>query len=109
MTTMITENRVGKALQLLLILCLPLTAAFAGNNDQDTLRKPASPVITKPAKAAAQPDTGAYDNPLYRNAIRHAEYQNRGAEDRRNPDSGDPKAIPDKRVPDETIRRDNGK
>lgn len=96
----------SKALQLLLIFCLPLAAVFAGNGYQDSLRKSVSPVITRPGRS---PDTGAYDNPLYRNAIKHAEYQNRGAEDRRNPDSGDPKAIPDKRVPDETIRRDSGK
>lgn len=45
-------------------------------------------------------DTVRYDNPVYRNGIRQAEYQNRGAEDRRNPHSADPNAIPNKRVPD---------
>lgn len=45
-------------------------------------------------------DTARYDNPVYRNGIRQAEYQNRGAEDRRNPHSADPNAIPNKRVPE---------
>jgi hypothetical protein len=40
-----------------------------------------------------------YNNRIYENGIKGAEYQNRGAEDRRNANPADPNAIPNKQVP----------
>ncbi len=40
-----------------------------------------------------------YINPVYDSGIKRAEYQNRGAEDRRNLNPGEPNAIPNKQVP----------
>jgi hypothetical protein len=42
---------------------------------------------------------GIYNNRIYQNGIKGAEYQNRGAEDRRNVNTADPNAIPNKQVP----------
>lgn len=42
---------------------------------------------------------GIYNNRIYENGIKGAEYQNRGAEDRRNVNTADPNAIPNKQVP----------
>lgn len=59
------------------------------------------PPVTGPI---LQRDTLGYNNRIYREGIKNAEYQNRGAEDRRNPNSGDPNAMPNKQVPDEQRR-----
>jgi hypothetical protein len=40
-----------------------------------------------------------YNNRIYENGIKGAEYQNRGAEDRRNINPANPNAIPNKQVP----------
>lgn len=40
-----------------------------------------------------------YNNRIYQNGIKGAEYQNRGAEDRRNVNPAAPDAIPNKQVP----------
>lgn len=42
---------------------------------------------------------GIYNNRIYQNGIKGAEYQNRGAEDRRNVNTADPNAIPNRQVP----------
>lgn len=42
---------------------------------------------------------GSYNNRIYNNGIKGADYQNRGAEDRRNVNPADPNAIPNKQVP----------
>ena len=55
------------------------------------------PAVTGPQRTT---DTsGVYNNRVYQNGIRSAEYQNRGAEDRRDATSSDPKAIPNQQVP----------
>jgi hypothetical protein len=55
------------------------------------------PPVTGPIlKADSQ---GLYNNRIYENGIKGAEYQNRGAEDRRNVNPAEPNAIPNKQVP----------
>lgn len=55
------------------------------------------PPVTGPLQKT---DTqGVYNNRIYENGIKSAEYQNRGAEDRRNINTADPNAIPNKQVP----------
>ena len=55
------------------------------------------PAVTGPILRADSP--GLYNNRVYENGIKGAEYQNRGAEDRRNESPSDPNAIPNKQVP----------
>jgi hypothetical protein len=55
------------------------------------------PAVTGPLQKTDT--TRVYINPIYDSGIRRAEYQNRGAEDRRNLNPGEPNAIPNKQVP----------
>jgi hypothetical protein len=55
------------------------------------------PPVTGPILRADS--QGLYNNRIYENGIKGAEYQNRGAEDRRNVDPANPNAIPNKQVP----------
>ncbi|WP_118973082.1 hypothetical protein [Taibaiella koreensis] len=79
----------------LLLGLMWISVASMAQTGKDTARnlkyEPASPLLG--------PDSGAYNNQIYRNSIKNAEYQNRGAEDRRNPNSADPNAQPNKQVP----------
>ena len=55
------------------------------------------PAVTGPLRKTDS--TRVYINPIYDSGIKRAEYQNRGAEDRRNLNPGEPNAIPNKQVP----------
>lgn len=95
-----------KILFLLIFVGIPLHDCLAGaqRNPRDTSvrRKPVSGNAVKQTPSAPK-DTAGYRNPVYENGIKSAEYQNRGAEDRRNPHSNDPNAVPVKSVPEKKV------
>jgi hypothetical protein len=91
---------------ILISIALEVTAQNSPKTVQDTSKawkrkyQPVvipDPPVTGPIMRTDSP--GSYNNPIYQNGIKGAEYQNRGAEDRRNVNTADPNAIPNKQVP----------
>lgn len=102
-------------LLLLFGACTDAAAQHDPKMVQDTSRAwrrnpqpPATPQDRPPA-SWLKTDTAVYNNDLYWKGIRSAEYQNRGAEDRRNPLSTDPNAIPNKQVPYRPVLPDSAR
>lgn len=65
------------------------------------MKRNPQPFVVPPEKPLQQPSLDslpAVNKSYYDSAVRRSEYQNRGAEDRRNPVM-DPNVIPNKRVP----------
>lgn len=91
---------------LMIVATINATAQNSPKRQQDTSKawkqkyQPVvvpDPPVTGPQRISDTP--GIYNNKVYENGIKGAEYQNRGAEDRRDPTSADPKATPNKQVP----------
>jgi hypothetical protein len=91
---------------LLISIILPAAAQNSPKTMQDTSKawkrkyQPIvipDPPVTGPILRTDSP--GSYNNRIYNNGIKGAEYQNRGAEDRRNVNPAEPNAIPNKQVP----------
>jgi hypothetical protein len=73
----------------------------SGDTPKVTKQKSGIKPVRSKALPLRQTDTLAYDNKIYRQGIKNAEYQNRGSEERRNINSGDPNAIQNRKVPEQ--------
>ncbi len=92
-----------------ILCCMCCCCNFALSQNRTAKTADTSKVIKQkkgvdPVRSAASPlrsaDTLAYDNKIFREGIKNAEYQNRGSEDRRNINSTDPNAIQNRKVPE---------
>ena len=92
------------------VLLISMTLEAAAQNSPKTVvdtskgwKKKYQPVVIPDPPVTGpviRTDTqGLYNNRIYENGIKGAEYQNRGAEDRRNVNPAEPNAIPNKQVP----------
>lgn len=95
------------AMKRIILLCAGVSIGFAAFSRQ--VKDTAKILKYAPVAPLHGADSGAYNNRIYRNSLKKAEYQNRGAEDRRNPNSADPNAIPDRRMPYKSLDTNSGK